>query len=545
VVGKFILGVFSGGVLVIGGLVVGSALFPLRPAATDPVPAEVSAAVPEPEPAATATPEPEPVAEPVVAPAPAADAEPAEAPAEDPAPAPQPDLAAEATAPEAEDTSAAKVADQSEPTSEGATEAVTTVQESPAAESVAEATPDAEPSPASDPAPQPEVAPEPAPPEVAADPVADPPAVAEVAAPEQPLQPVLLPQLDADGVLEALDKVAIAPQPPLAAEETAPDVEMAEAETEEPPAAEVAEADPAPASPEPAPEAEVLPEPEIANLPEPAPEAEPEQSPTFIPAPSLAEKAEGVVVDRLPRIGDEVATAEADPALEAPAEDRPPIAAFAAPFDNPDAKPVMAIVLIDTGAEDLDRAGLAALPFPVSFALDPLDPATPARARTYRDGGKEVVMLATGLADGAQASDVEVSFQSMAQGLPQAVAVMDLPGGAFQSRRTLASIVVPVIGSQGRGLLTWDQGLNAADQVARREDIASAVIFRDLASSGTDKGSVRRILERAVFKAGQDGRVAVAAQATPEMVAVLLEWSVEGRAALIALAPLTAVLQVD
>jgi len=533
VVGKFILGMFSGGVLVIGGLVVGSALFPLRPPAADPVPAELSAALPEPEP------EPEPVLEPEVAPATAADAE--------PAPAPQPDLAAEATAPEAGDTSAAKGSEQSEPTSEGATDAVTSVPESPAAESIAEATPDAEPSAASDPAPQPELAPEPAPPVVAADPVADPPAVAEVAAPALPMPPVLLPQLDADGVLDALDKAAIAPEAPPAPEETAPDVAMAEAETEEAPAAEVAEAetDPAPANPEPAPAAGILPEPEIANLPEPAPESEPEQSPTFTPAPSLAEKAEGVVVDRLPRIGDEVETADADPALEAPAEDLPPIAAFAVPFDNPDAKPVMAIVLIDTGAEDLDRAGLAALPFPVSFALDPLDPATTARARTYRDGGKEVVMLATGLADGAQASDVEVSFQSMAQGLPQAVAVMDLPGGAFQSRRTLASIVVPVIGSQGRGLLTWDQGLNAADQVARREDIASAVIFRDLASSGTDKGSVRRILERAVFKAGQDGRVAVAAQATPEMVAVLLEWSVEGRAALIALAPLTAVLQVD
>mgnify|MGYP006191919269 CR=1 FL=1 len=28
----------------------------------------------------------------------------------------------------------------------------------------------------------------------------------------------------------------------------------------------------------------------------------------------------------------------------------------------------------------------------------------------------------------------------------------------------LASLVVPVVAAQGRGLLTWDEGLNAADQ---------------------------------------------------------------------------------
>ena len=257
--------------------------------------------------------------------------------------------------------------------------------------------------------------------------------------------------------------------------------------------------------------------------------------------------ASGVIVGRLPRIGDSPATAEAAPgdvAEAAPADDRP-IAQFAAPFENPDNKPLVAILLIDTGAADLDRAGLAALPFPVSFALDPLDPATPDHAAIYRAAGKEVVMLATGLPEGAQPADVEVAFQSMAQNLPEAVAVMDLPLPAFQNNRPLASLVVPVVQAQGRGLVTWDTGLNAADQVARREDLAATRIFRDLAAGGTDRFAIRRTLERVVFKAGQDGRVAVATAATPEMVAALLEWSIEGRGATVALAPLTAVLTVD
>jgi polysaccharide deacetylase 2 family uncharacterized protein YibQ len=101
------------------------------------------------------------------------------------------------------------------------------------------------------------------------------------------------------------------------------------------------------------------------------------------------------------------------------------------------------------------------------------------------------------------------------------------------------------VGAQGRGLLTWDRGLNAADQVARRDDVPAAVVFRDLDQAGTDSASIRRVLDRAVFKAGQDGRVAVAGTATPETVAALLEWTVEGKAATVALGPVTAVLAVE
>ncbi len=76
---------------------------------------------------------------------------------------------------------------------------------------------------------------------------------------------------------------------------------------------------------------------------------------------------------------------------------------------------------------------------------------------------------------------------AMAQALPESVAVMDLPEPAFQSDRPLATMVVSVVGAQGRGLLTWDRGLNAADQVARREDVPAAVAFRDLDGQGRSR----------------------------------------------------------
>ena len=124
------------------------------------------------------------------------------------------------------------------------------------------------------------------------------------------------------------------------------------------------------------------------------------------------------------------------------------------------------------GLPDLDRAKLAALPFPISFVIDPLDPSASAAAAIYRAAGKEVVMLASGIPTGATASDLEQTFQANAGVLPEAVAVMDLGAKGFQDNRPLATMVVPIIKDQGRGLVTFEAGLNAADQVARREDVA-------------------------------------------------------------------------
>ena len=285
------------------------------------------------------------------------------------------------------------------------------------------------------------------------------------------------------------------------------------------------------------PPAGAAPDTEVAILPT----AETNPSSTLKPTVGLGQKTEGLIIGR---------NEATDPGLVPAAGDvidkaAPPLIRFARAFENTEGKPLFAVVLIDTGEADLNRETLANLPFPVSFAIDPLDPMATERAAIYRAAGQEVIMLATGIAEGAQASDIEVAFQSMDQGLTEAVAVMDLPDNRFQGNRPLASLVVPVVAAQGRGLLTWDQGLNAADQVARREDVAAAVVFRTLDAAGEDRAGVRRLLDRAAFKAAQDGRVTVVGRTTSETVAALLEWAVEGKAATVALAPVSAVLTVD
>lgn len=296
------------------------------------------------------------------------------------------------------------------------------------------------------------------------------------------------------------------------------------------------------------------PVPEAVPAPAPVPEAlapqpvVPEPVAPLAPETGLPEAVEGVTTNRLPRIDavPEAAGAAAAPEAEAEAApvDRRPLARFAAPFQNPANKPLYAILLLDEGAADLDRAALAAMPLPLTIVLDPAAPEAGKLAAEYRKAGKEVAMLASGLPKGATPSDVQVSFEAHAKALPEAVAVVDLPIEGFQNNRKLAGDLLPVIKDQGRGLVTFDKGLNAGDQVARREGVPAALIFRELDAEGEAAPLIRRYLDRAAFKAVQDGRVAVLGRARPETIAALLEWSVEGRAGSVALAPLTAVLSV-
>lgn len=263
------------------------------------------------------------------------------------------------------------------------------------------------------------------------------------------------------------------------------------------------------------------------------------------PTPSLAAKGQVPATEGLPRIvADTEPDAAPEPVLTLP-DNTPPIDRFARPFDNPAGKPLFAVVLIDTGDPRIDRVALAEMPFPVTFALDPSMPESALAASIYRAAGQEVVMLATGIPEGATAADVEVSFGAHDASLPEAVAVLDLEAGGFQGDRALSTMVVPVLAGQGRGLLSWDRGLNAASQVARREGLRSGVIFRRLDGEAESVTQIRRYLDRAAFKAAQDGRVIVAGETQPNTVAALLEWAVEGRASSVALAPLTAALRVE
>jgi polysaccharide deacetylase 2 family uncharacterized protein YibQ len=294
---------------------------------------------------------------------------------------------------------------------------------------------------------------------------------------------------------------------------------------------------------------EILPEGDGAVLPADAPLAPDAPLPDGMgaegepPQAGFSGEVDGVTVGRLPRIGDAPAAEVADEAVDP--NDLTPLKRYARPFENPDGKPVYAIVLVDTGEPELDRAKLAALPFPVTFALDPALPNVAELAAPYLEAGQEVVMLASSIPQGATAADLEVTFGAHAAALPQAVAVLDLPEGGFQNDRPLATQVIPIVRDQGRGLLTFDQGLNPADQVASRDGVPAATIFRRLDAEDEPAAAVRRYLDRAAFKAAQDGRVVVLGSTRPETIAALMEWSLEGRASTVALGPVSAAMTAE
>lgn len=346
------------------------------------------------------------------------------------------------------------------------------------------------------------------------------------------------------------------PETPLAA---APDLQPETAPAVAPEA--VAPVVPDVTTPQIAPEAGDLPR--VAPLPsvpplvaEPAPDAaEPP------PAPALADPLLQKAPDA-PRVGQAAAppaplprriepdgkplTELPDPAApaapEAAATAATPLDLFARPFDNPDAKPLFSVILIDDGAADTDRETLAALPFAVTFVIDPLAPGAPEAAAIYRKGGQEVMMTTDTVPQGATAADLEQTYQALDLALPDAVAFLGVAGLAANGQ-DIAGTAVPIIASQGRGVVTMERGLNAVDQVAEREGLPHATVFRILDAQGESVPVIRRYLDRAAFRAMQEGSVIVLGSTRPDTIAALLQWTVEGRAASVALAPISAVLR--
>lgn len=311
------------------------------------------------------------------------------------------------------------------------------------------------------------------------------------------------------------------------------------------PAAPETEAEPAPAEP-----AAAAPGQNTAER-EPAPPGVSDR-----PAAGFS-NARGVTVNRLPRIGetpvsptpDAAAPDAAAPDAPAPATDPaepaeplPPVEAFALPFIAPEGAALYAVVLVDPGtvAGGLDRDTLKTIRFPLTIAIDPSRADAAEAAADYRAAGFEVAMLATPLPAGATAADLEVTFEAWHAAVPEAVALIEPAAPVFQNNRAQAQQLGKILAREGLALVTQDQGLNAGHQVAQKEALARALVWRVL-DTGRDKApAIQRYLERASFEAGRGQSVVVMLHAWPESVAGLLAWQPD-EGARVTLAPVSAV----
>lgn len=306
---------------------------------------------------------------------------------------------------------------------------------------------------------------------------------------------------------------------------------------------------PTPPSPDPAPESQPEPQPEPVqeNV---AAKTPPRDGPIKQPIAGISDKAPNVTVNRLPTIGGEVEppaqeetvpqeTAPGDTAL--PPEGGPAIEMFAADFENPDGRPLMAILLIVDPDDPVAGDGLAPLPFPASYVVNANRDNAWQIMRAYRDAGNEVVALAP-LPARAAPSDVEVAFQSYFAAVPEAVAIMDTRGAIFQSGRAVATQVAEALAASGHGMITYSRGLNSAMQVAERSNVPAAIVFREFDNDGQNAAAIKRFLDQAAFRAGQQTGVILLGHNRPETIAALLEWSLGNRASTVALAPVSAAL---
>jgi polysaccharide deacetylase 2 family uncharacterized protein YibQ len=294
--------------------------------------------------------------------------------------------------------------------------------------------------------------------------------------------------------------------------------------------------------------------PEGAATPEPASggagSAAPAAEPADVAVADDQSGVPGVTILRLPGTGEgaaegQEAAADAAAALE-PADTGPagPLVAHAAAWSNPEGRPALAVVLLDIGPE---RGGaspemIAALPFAATIAIDPQRADAAASAAAYRAAGSEVALLVESMPAGATPADLEVAYQSFVQALPEAVALVGNPQASFLRSSLEAQHVAALLAADGRGLVTYQAGLNLARRAAERAGTPVATIEKLIDPAGAASGAVGRELDRAAFNATQKGTAVIALPATPDLMAALAAWAAGPSAAAVSLAPVSALM---
>ncbi len=383
--------------------------------------------------------------------------------------------------------------------------------------------------------PDPEVAEPLTPKPEVAEPVAPEPEVAEPVTPEPEVAEPVTPEPEVAEPVTTEPEVAepVTPEPELA-EPVTPEPEVAEPVTPEPgaPGSEGPELALVPPAPSVSPlfeRTDPVPEPDIATQPPIAPTVgKPARS--LIgrgPEPLDDPEPQPEIVEGLTPVG----------ALTADS----PLIRFAATVEAPAGVPRMAVVLVDDGSGPLGPSALQSFPFPVSFAIAPSHPDAAGAAKGYRDLGFEVLVLGD-LPEGAQASDVEVTISGILDAVPQAVAVLEAPGGSLQENRAIAGQVASYLAGSGHGLVMQPKGLNTAQKLALKDGVPAVTIFRDFDGEGQDATVIRRTLDQAAFRARQEGGVVMMGRLRADTITALVLWGLQDRSGTITLVPVSTVL---
>ena len=215
------------------------------------------------------------------------------------------------------------------------------------------------------------------------------------------------------------------------------------------------------------------------------------------------------------------------------------LATQAIPFDDPDGRPLMSIVLLDGPVEEATRAGLDALDLPLTFAVDPARADVSDTARRHREAGHEVAMLGHALVADGTAEEAEIATDAALRAIPQALAVVVETVGSSGDGKQLDALL-PLLQRAGMGFVVSSSGAETDLDVAA-DDVPTRSVDRTVARDAT-AAALMQELDRAASDAERSGSALVVGPVSPKMLWALRTWSERSRAGRVALAPLSAVL---
>ena len=135
-------------------------------------------------------------------------------------------------------------------------------------------------------------------------------------------------------------------------------------------------------------------------------------------------------------------------------------------------------------------------------------------------------------------------MQTYVNAVPAAVAVMEGVGSGVQGRREASEQLLPILKASGHGLVLFSEGFDTAQKLISREGVPALSVFRDVDSKDQSATVIRRFLDQAAFRAGQEeGGVIIVGRLRAETVSALLLWGLQDRARSVAIAPVSALLK--
>ncbi len=224
----------------------------------------------------------------------------------------------------------------------------------------------------------------------------------------------------------------------------------------------------------------------------------------------------------------ELAISDSGPALEV----------FAAAFSGDTSKPLMAIVLEDTGETSLQPLVETGKPF--SFAL-PAGTDSSASAQVIRESGYEVVAM---IPRGTNLNNISAdNILQFMKNVPVAVALLDADIAPLMLDRASMQVILETTGPSGLGLISFSRN---GELIARAQADEAGVIFGSalqITDDFTDEELIIQALNQAAFVAGTNDRAIVFAKTNEATVSGILRWLNSARAEQLELVPVSVALQ--